>query len=619
MNAGTSTSNAAVIERWFARQLDAVGADGATFAPYILGEIDEARSECDAAAPASGFDLHSCATTALVEQAQLPADVAANVAERLVEYLAGGCSEPSTDDDLPSQQPTSAENLAPTLSATTDLQSDDVEELTSSNSTMPSMQPVDGNDDLDHKDVSQVADAIANGFAEYGISPSEALELFESTGFDQMRTFALLLEFVEQQQIQEEAGESPHRDDHLADNTAQFAASSDTQTPSSSILNDRPPICTFFLTDQCRRADCWFSHDLTEVQCRFWLAGRCHKGAACPFLHGVGSGAASKLSASAAQALLSIQRPNALQPQSSASLAPAQAPTIASEQEFPALGGVRPLARKQPSPARPAVQVESLGSKLKLHALQACYPSLAPWDIREAFERADCNQSATERALDAQFPEARVLQSSPAQQSDEQARASRLQRQHTSSTRRVAFPIGAASRSALAWVSTGADLRDLYQSRRQQAADLAVERNKLLVHASNAFKSGDGRSAASLSAKARDFDRQMQRLHSEAADAIFAERNPNLIVQNGTVALDVHGLHIGEAVDMVERFLLAPSTPYQWVQVITGTGHHSAQSRAKLLPALKAFCSANSYQYREHGMNDGRGGVVLIRVPTSLK
>lgn len=44
--------------------------------------------------------------------------------------------------------------------------------------------------------------------------------------------------------------------------------------------------CSFFLEGNCRRSDCKFAHDISNITCRFWEEGGCFKGPLCPFLHG---------------------------------------------------------------------------------------------------------------------------------------------------------------------------------------------------------------------------------------------------------------------------------------------------------------------------------------------
>lgn len=46
----------------------------------------------------------------------------------------------------------------------------------------------------------------------------------------------------------------------------------------------------------------------------------------------------------------------------------------------------------------------------------------------------------------------------------------------------------------------------------------------------------------------------MRELHAEAADAIFAERNPSSAAMDGVI--DLHGLHVTEALAFLENRLL---------------------------------------------------------------
>ncbi|XP_076371960.1 uncharacterized protein LOC143257336 isoform X2 [Tachypleus tridentatus] len=55
--------------------------------------------------------------------------------------------------------------------------------------------------------------------------------------------------------------------------------------PKSRVLSQKRP-CTFYLEGNCLRKDCRFSHDLSQITCRFWEDSSCFKGVTCPFLHG---------------------------------------------------------------------------------------------------------------------------------------------------------------------------------------------------------------------------------------------------------------------------------------------------------------------------------------------
>jgi hypothetical protein len=70
----------------------------------------------------------------------------------------------------------------------------------------------------------------------------------------------------------------------------QFITIGKSMTPDArpSTPNDQKSgtICKFYLsTGQCLRADCRFSHDLTNHVCKYWLSGNCLAGSSCVFSH----------------------------------------------------------------------------------------------------------------------------------------------------------------------------------------------------------------------------------------------------------------------------------------------------------------------------------------------
>lgn len=52
------------------------------------------------------------------------------------------------------------------------------------------------------------------------------------------------------------------------------------------VTSNLPKPCVFFLEGNCRRIDCKYSHDLSNITCKYWIEGFCFKGELCPFLHG---------------------------------------------------------------------------------------------------------------------------------------------------------------------------------------------------------------------------------------------------------------------------------------------------------------------------------------------
>lgn len=98
-----------------------------------------------------------------------------------------------------------------------------------------------------------------------------------------------------------------------------------------------------------------------------------------------------------------------------------------------------------------------------------------------------------------------------------------------------------------------------------------------------------------------------------AASEIFEARNPpNQIYMDRM--LDLHGLHVAEAVELLTNMLpKLGDEGLDSIYIVTGTGHHSkTNGNARLLPAVEQFLTAEGYQY--NGVADGRGFVGMLMV-----
>lgn len=95
-----------------------------------------------------------------------------------------------------------------------------------------------------------------------------------------------------QEHIEENLQHKEHVTDHdgdteyMVDN--EFAADYDQsalQAVIQQVTSNLPKPCVFFLEGNCRRSDCKYSHDLSNITCKYWIEGFCFKGEMCPFLH----------------------------------------------------------------------------------------------------------------------------------------------------------------------------------------------------------------------------------------------------------------------------------------------------------------------------------------------
>lgn len=77
--------------------------------------------------------------------------------------------------------------------------------------------------------------------------------------------------------------------EHIFSGSCNFQSNSDRHEDIKSLIqqvtNNLPKPCVFFLEGNCRRSDCKYSHDLSNITCKYWIEGFCFKGEMCPFLH----------------------------------------------------------------------------------------------------------------------------------------------------------------------------------------------------------------------------------------------------------------------------------------------------------------------------------------------
>jgi hypothetical protein len=194
----------------------------------------------------------------------------------------------------------------------------------------------------------------------------------------------------------------------------------------------------------------------------------------------------------------------------------------------------------------------------------------------------------------------------------------------------------------LPWLSTGEKMSSLYLESRKEAEEHAKMRNHFFMLATEAFMRGDGKRAKALSQEGRYHDAKAKELHDKAAQKIFEQRNKRLHeLADGRTIVDVHGLHPDEAVDAISKRLKQLKTDHPeskqddrkskkkhkkkkgaiteakskdvYLDVITGTGHHSYTGESKLLPAIRDFLFIEGYDYQELKAG-GMGGVVRIRI-----
>jgi DNA-nicking Smr family endonuclease len=163
------------------------------------------------------------------------------------------------------------------------------------------------------------------------------------------------------------------------------------------------------------------------------------------------------------------------------------------------------------------------------------------------------------------------------------------------------------------WLSTGDSAASTYLKHREEAIQVALDRNRLFQRATDAFLSGNKAAAKTFSLEARRLNDILESLHSEASTKIFDERNAGLGQDRGLI--DLHGLHDKEAVSQLSVFLSRAPRGSN-VKVVTGTGHHSRLGYSSLESAVKDFLSERGYRFAQAQRGDGMSGMYIVYLPS---
>ncbi|TAQ85756.1 hypothetical protein B7494_g5905 [Chlorociboria aeruginascens] len=387
-------------------------------------------------------------------------------------------------------------------------------------------------------------------------------------------------------------------------------------------------VCRFWLsTGQCLRADCRFSHDLSNHICKYWVMGNCLAGETCIFSHDP-SHFMSRLALDEGgtppvntQTNFQFQDYNAfpsLQDQWPSSYSSTNTfsnyqqtgfippPGFKGMQDYASDGSSqrsRPGSRHQSrdAPAAPALDdteaFPSLGAvgkgSKKHHGKRGGH----------GHNHRDVPQSSL----------AEVVKMSPSPGPGLMRQELKKMARNGSSTsiRNGENSVAAQAISSpqhVPWLETGDKANKAYLKSRQDAIKHGGLRNKFLQSAAQAWNRNDARAAKALSLRGQSENDLMRKAHREAARELYEERNKNS-TSSSELYVDLHGLHPEEAVEYLERVLLENGKEIRPVYAITGTGHHSKNGKDKVGKAIRSFLNEWRYAYREFSVPGDRNNV----------
>ncbi|KAM4781890.1 NEDD4-binding protein 2 isoform 2-T3 [Cyanocitta cristata] len=141
-----------------------------------------------------------------------------------------------------------------------------------------------------------------------------------------------------------------------------------------------------------------------------------------------------------------------------------------------------------------------------------------------------------------------------------------------------------------------------YDDLRAEAFCHQQKRQECLKKAGEAYRMGMKPVAAFYAHQGRLHEQKMKEANHAAAVQIFERVNTSLLPMN---VLDLHGLHVDEAVNQLSRVLQEKSEEYQqtggkpYLSVITGRGSHSQGGVARIRPAAIRYLTSHNFRFTE--------------------
>ncbi|NWR15319.1 N4BP2 protein, partial [Emberiza fucata] len=138
-----------------------------------------------------------------------------------------------------------------------------------------------------------------------------------------------------------------------------------------------------------------------------------------------------------------------------------------------------------------------------------------------------------------------------------------------------------------------------YDDLRAEAFCHQQKRQECLKKAGEAYRMGMKPVAAFYAHQGRLHEQKMKEANHAAAVQIFERVNTSLLPMN---VLDLHGLHVDEAVNQLSRVLQEKSEEYRqsggkpYLSVITGRGSHSQGGVARIRPAAIRYLTSHNFR-----------------------
>ncbi|KAH6671439.1 hypothetical protein B0J14DRAFT_596061 [Halenospora varia] len=389
-------------------------------------------------------------------------------------------------------------------------------------------------------------------------------------------------------------------------------------------------VCRFWLsTGQCLRADCRFSHDLSNHICKYWVMGNCLAGDTCIFSHDPSHfmnrlaldesstpplqqpgfqftdyNAFPTLQGGQEQWPNSYSSANAFSNYQGATFTP---PGFKGLQGYTSDGSSQ---RSRPS-SRHQTRDNAAPSLDDTEAFPSLSAVAAKGGKKHHGKRGGHGHNHKENSHPSSLAEVVKMSPSPGPGLMRQDMKKMGRNGSSTSIRNGENSVAAQaipSPQHVPWLETGERANKAYLKARQDAIKHGGLRNKFLQSAAQAWNRNDARAAKALSLRGQSENDLMRKAHREAARELYEERNKNSGM-SAELYVDLHGLHPEEAVEYLERVLLENQKETRPVYAITGTGHHSKNGKDKVGKAIRNFLNEWRYAYREFSVPGDRNNV----------
>lgn len=139
------------------------------------------------------------------------------------------------------------------------------------------------------------------------------------------------------------------------------------------------------------------------------------------------------------------------------------------------------------------------------------------------------------------------------------------------------------------------DTEAWYQEYQKKVDEHARKRQEYFDASKKAHDEGDGKLAKELSEKGKQEGELMKKAQAEAARAVFKKRNAD----NGDDVIDLHGLQVEPAVEIVAEYLDKWTKKSGSYTIITGKGLHSDEKGPKIRPAVEKLLKDRNIKFED--------------------